>query len=92
MTRVAIIAALGLVLAGCQTRTVIKEVPVEVKVPVTVPCMGLRPDLVEPLNSTITPDEWEALSTDQRAALLAAQSLAWKILSWQALDASAGCR
>jgi len=90
--RLIAIAAAALALTACQTRTIIKEVPVEVKVPVTVPCMGARPDIVESLRNSIGRDEWDTLTTDQRENLIAAQALAWKILGWQGLDASAGCQ
>jgi hypothetical protein len=89
----AIIAAslLALSLAGC-TRTITKEVPVEVRVPVTVPCMGDRPGAVTALIDSLSRDEWNALTTDQRANLLAAQALERKIYGDRLTDAAAGCR
>lgn len=84
-----IIAAL---LTGCQTRTVIKEVPIEVKVPVAMPCMGARPGDVTALRETMSREEWDSLTTDQRENLMAAQALARKIYGDRLTDASAGCR
>lgn len=86
---VAIIAA---ALAGCSTKTVYVDRVVEVKVPVTVPCKGKDPDPIAMLRETMTREEWDALTTDQRANLLAAQSLAWRTYGWQATDASSGCQ
>lgn len=87
-----VIIATATLLAGCQTRTVIKEVPIEVKVPVAVPCMGERPGPVGALIDSLSRDEWDALTTDQRANLLAAQALMRKIYGDRLTDASAGCR
>lgn len=81
----------ALSLTGC-TRTIIKEVPVEVKVPVTVPCMGERPATVDALRDSLTREEWDLLTTDQRENLLAAQALAHMIFGNRLTDASAGCR
>jgi len=69
-----------------QTRTV------EVKVPVTVPCMGERPGPITALSDSISREQWDALSTDQRANLLAAQALERKVYGERATDAAAGCR
>jgi hypothetical protein len=81
----------ALSLAGC-TRTITKEVPIEVKVPVTVPCMGARPSPVQALRESLSREEWDALTTDQRANLVAAQAIERMIYGNRAADASAGCR
>jgi hypothetical protein len=78
-------------LAGCSTKTVYVDRIIEVKVPVTVPCKQGEPDPITMLRETMAREEWEALTTDQRANLLAAQSLAWRTFGWQATDAAAGC-
>lgn len=91
MRAIAVFAVLALVLTGC-TRTITKEVVVEVKVPVTVPCMAERPGAVTALIDGLSRDEWDALTTDQRANLLAAQALERKIYGDRLTDASAGCR
>jgi hypothetical protein len=79
-------------LTGCSTKTVYVDRVIEVKVPVTVPCKGEEPDPITMLRETMSREEWDALTTDQRANLLAAQSLAWRTFGWQATDAAAGCR
>jgi len=78
-------------LTGCSAKTVYVDRIVEVKVPVTVPCKSDEPDPITMLRETMTREEWDALTTDQRANLLAAQSLAWRTFGWQATDAAAGC-
>lgn len=83
---------LALLLGGCATtRTVIKEVPVEVRIPVSAPCMGQRPDPVSGLRESLTRQEWDSLSTDQRENLLGAQALLHKIYGERATIAAAGC-
>jgi hypothetical protein len=81
----------ALVLSGCGG-TVIEERIVEVKVPVTVPCMAPRPGAVTALLDSLSRAEWDALTTDQRANLLAAQAMERKIYGDRLTDASAGCR
>ncbi len=86
-------ALAALSLTGCtKERIVYRDRVVEKKVPVTVPCMGTAPDPVTALRETYGRDEWDALSTDQRANLIAANALAWRIFGWQATDQSAGCQ
>lgn len=82
----------ALSLTGCATKTVYVDRVVEVKVPVTVPCKTGEPDPVQMLKDSMTKEEWDALTTDQRDALIAAQALAWRTLSWQTADLTAGCR
>ena len=80
-------------LAACtKDRPVINDRPIEVRVPVAAPCMGTRPADLKALRDTIGRDEWDALSTDQRANLIAAQALARKLYGEQAADAAAGCK
>lgn len=86
--------ALLLALAGCagKPKTVIVDRIVEVKVPVTVPCLAAPPPAVTALIESLSREQWDALSTDQRANLLAAQALERKIYGDRLTDASAGCR
>ena len=79
-------------LTGCATKTVYVDRVVEVKVPVTVPCKKGEPDPVTMLRDSVGREEWDALTTDQRENLLAAQALAWRTFSWQSADTTAGCR
>ena len=93
MKTVLTLIAAALALAGCVTREpVIEERFIEVKVPVTVPCMGQRPGAVTALIQSLSRAEWDALTTDQRANLLAAQALERKIYGDRLTDAAAGCR
>lgn len=85
-----------LVLAAC-TKTVevpvIKEVPVEVKIPVAQPCVsGQKPVEVQPLRDKVSSQEWNALTTDQRENLLGGQSLDRKGYGDRLAVATAGCR
>jgi hypothetical protein len=81
----------AMALAGC-TRTITKEVPIEVRVPVAVPCMLARPEVEPSLKEQIERDQWDDLTTDQRANLVAAQALARKLYGDRLTDAAAGCR
>lgn len=86
-----LILLLALALCAC-TKTVYVDRVVEVKVPVSAPCMGDRPPPVVPLRDLFTQEEWQALSTDQRDALVGAQALAHQIFGQRATAAAAGCR
>lgn len=84
-----------LLAAGC-TKTievpVVKEVPVEVKVPVAQPCVsGDRPEEVQPLSSKLSREEWQSLTTDQREKLLGAQAQDRKGFGDKLAVATAGC-
>lgn len=79
-------------LAGCGSKTIYVDRVVEVKVPVTVPCKSGEPDPITMLRETMSREQWDALTTDQRENLLAAQALAWRVYGWQATDVAAGCR
>lgn len=79
-------------LAGCAPKTIYVDRPVEVRVPVTVPCMAERPAEVVSLRDTLTREEWDALTTDQRENLMGAQALLRKIYGDRLTAASAGCR
>lgn len=83
-----------LFLAACagKPEPIIETRTVEVRVPVTVPCMGERPASVTALIDSIPRAEWNALATDVRANLLAAQALERKVYGERASDAAAGCR
>ena len=79
------IAVVALLLAGC--KTVVQDRPVEVRVPVSVPCAGERPDKPVPLRDR-SPD-WDQLDVRQKAAHVARQGLAWQDYAEQ-LDAATG--
>ena len=77
-------------LAGC-TSTVVKDRPVEVKVPVTAPCVTNKPKEVQALRDRVTKERWASLSTDQRQSLLLSQGLDRKAFGEQAMVVIAGC-
>lgn len=81
----------GLMACAPKTVQVIKEVPVEVKVPVHAPCVVNRPTPPAPLRDKILPEEWRALTTDQRENLLAAQGLGRKAYQDRLEVSTAGC-
>jgi len=79
-----------LMLAGCGP-TVYRDRVETVKVPVSVPCAERRPEEVQPLRSSMTKEQWNALSTDQRQALLLAQGMSRKAYGDKLYVATAGC-
>lgn len=79
-------------LAACASGPVIEEKFIEVKVPVSVPCvLGERPTEVVPLKEQLTREEWDAMSTDQREKLLLANGLVRKTYGNKLYVATAGC-
>lgn len=85
------ILLLSFLLAGC-AKPVIVERPVEVKVPVSVPCIsGTKPTEPPALRDRLSRQDWEAMSTDQRERHLAAQALDRKVYGDQLGVATAGC-
>ena len=83
---------LALALAGCtKTVTVVKEVPVEVRVPVSAPCMGEKPNEVVNLNQKVDQAHWNELGTDQRDALIGAQGMSRKVYGEKLTVAASGC-
>lgn len=82
---------LPLMLLGACTRTVYEDRPVEVKVPVTVPCVKNKPAEVQALRDRMTREKWDSLSTDQRQSLLLGQGLDRKAFGDQAMVVIAGC-
>lgn len=81
-------------LTGCATKQipVTVEKVVEVKVPVSTPCVKDRPEEVVALNRKMTREEWDSLTTDQREKLLGAQALDRKAYGDKLNVATAGCR
>jgi hypothetical protein len=84
------IVVLALLTAGC-TSTVVKDRPVEVKVPVTVPCVKDKPKEVQALRDQMTKERWASLATDQRQSLLLGQGLDHKAFGNKAMVVIAGC-
>lgn len=69
----------------------IKEVPLEIKVPVVIPCVTDKPGGVTALRLRVGLAEWGALSTDQRNNLIGAQALDHKLFGDKLSIAMAGC-
>jgi hypothetical protein len=90
----ALMALAAFALASCagKREPVIETRTVEVRVPVTVPCLGEKPATITALIDSIPRPEWDALPTDTRANLLAAQALERKLYGEKLADAAAGCR
>lgn len=83
--------AMLLVLTGCTT-PVIKDRIVEIKTPVSVPCVrDSRPSEVQPLNKKIARQDWDALTTDQRENLILAQAAERKAYGDELYVATSGC-
>ncbi len=79
-------------LVGCASNPVIEEKFIEVKVPVSVPCVnGERPTEVVPIKEQYTREEWDAMTTDQREKLLVANGLVRKSYGDKLYVATAGC-
>lgn len=83
-----IIVAIAL-LGGCQTRVIYRDRPVEVKVPVSVPCATVRPAKVVALKEK-TPD-WESNDVRQKAAHVSKQGLERQTYGEQLDAATAAC-
>ncbi len=81
----------SVLLLGACTRTVYQDRPVEVKVPVTVPCVKDKPVEVKPLRDQMTRQQWDALSLDQREKLLLGQGMDRKAFGDKAMVVVAGC-
>ncbi len=93
MKRLPIIVLAGVALASCtHTQTVYKDRPVEVKVPVPQPCVnGIRPAPPIPLGKRFTADQWKALDTKQKAAVVSKQALDLKTYGENLNAATAAC-
>lgn len=80
-------------LAACTPATVTVERPVEVKVPVSAPCvLGTKPSEPASLQTKIGRQAWNALTTDQREKLLASQALSRKAYGDELTAVTSGCK
>lgn len=92
MRRIVICAALALCACATEQETVFRDRMVEVKVPVAQPCVnGKRPEPVIPLKQTFSDEQWRALDTRQKAAVVGKQGLAHKTAGEDLNAATAGC-
>lgn len=80
----------ALSLAGC-TETIVKEVPVEVKVPVAQPCAGDRPATVTSLKRDYTDEQWDQMDPKQKAAAVGHKALERQTYGEQLNAATASC-
>ena len=64
----------------------------ELKVPVSSPCMGLKPDEPVAMRDRYTRDYWNAIGTDQREAATGSAAIGRKLYGDQLSVAAAGCR
>jgi hypothetical protein len=90
MSKIVLLLPLAL-LAACQTGPVKDDTTV--LVPVSAPCVqGQRPVEVKALKETMTKEQWDTLSTDQREKLLLANAADRKAYGDQLFVVTAGCR
>lgn len=94
MKRLALFAALAL--SGCAAKLppliVTQDRVIEVKVPVSVPCVsGERPVAPKPLNQQFSAEQWRAFDSRQKAAIIGRQSLAVKSYAEALNAATAAC-
>ena len=84
--------ALGSI-AGCAhtPEQVIVEKPVEVKVPVPVPCVVNKPSEPGSLRDKVDRTTWSYMTTDQREKLVGAQALDRKAYGDALTAETAGC-
>lgn len=80
--------AVGITLSAC-AHPVVKDRPVEVRVPVSQPCAGERPAKPVALKDKVP--EWNSLDVRQKAAHVARQGLEWQTYAEQLEAATAGC-
>jgi hypothetical protein len=92
VTRVAALA-LVVALAGCESAgTIVRDRPVEVKVPVFTPCVaGPRPAKVRPLKEELAPAEWQRLDVRQKAAAAGRKGLERQTYGEQLNAATGAC-
>jgi hypothetical protein len=83
--------ALILMLSACAHPTIVKNVPVTVKVPVAQACAGSRPAPVIPLKDQMTEEQWKALDVKQKAAFVGKQGLDLRTYGEQLNAATGGC-
>lgn len=86
-----VLAMVVFALAGCTTRTVYKDRPVNVSVPVAQPCAGERPATVATLRERYGDAQWQAMDARQKAAAVGMQALDRQTYGEQLEAATAAC-
>ena len=76
-------------LAACSPKVITRDVPVEVKVPISVPCAAERPSPPVPLSRAYP--NWPAMDVRQKAAAVGKQALEWQAYGEGLNAATAGC-
>ena len=81
---------LALALAGC-TKTITQERPTVVKVPVSAPCIGVRPSPVPTLQERFPDVVWAGMDVRQKAGAVGKQLLDRQAYGARLDAASGGC-
>lgn len=81
---------LALALAGCG-KTITQERPTVVKVPVSAPCVGVRPSPVPTLQERVPDAVWNEMDIRQKVAELGKQLLYEQIYGRRLAAATGGC-
>ena len=77
----------ALMLGGCASKIVTRNVPVEVRVPVAQPCATERPAKVAALKDRIDDRQWRSMDVRQKSAAVGRQALDRQTYG-EALDAA----
>ena len=72
---VIMMASTALMLGGCASKVVTRDVPVEVRVPVAQPCATARPAKVTALKDRIDDRQWRSMDVRQKSAAVGRQAL-----------------
>lgn len=81
---------LALALTGC-TRTITQERPTVVKVPVSAPCVGVRPSHVPTLQERFPDAVWAGMDVRQKAGAVGKQLLDRQTYGARIDAATGGC-
>lgn len=90
-TRHAVLVMAGALAACGNPGTIVRDRPVEVRVPVPQPCASERPAKVVPLKEKIPREQWDERDVRQKAAAVAAQALEHQTYGEQLDAATAAC-
>lgn len=89
-----LIICAALAVSACATvpSTIVKDNPVTVKTPVAQPCVvGVRPVAPLPLNKQYSAEQWKALDTKQKAAIVSRHALDLKTYGENVNGATVSC-
>ncbi|MDZ4307544.1 hypothetical protein [Allopontixanthobacter sp.] len=92
MAYIAGLALASAMASGCSSSgTIVRDRPVEVRVPVPQPCAGPRPARIIPLKDQLTFEDWIARDVRQKAATIGKQALDRQTYGEQLDAATAAC-